>query len=57
LKGLSTRNVLCIGLMVICACGLLSNPAKVPNFKLRACICSMDQKFHGDDEKTRESRF
>jgi hypothetical protein len=56
-KGLSTRNVFCIGLMVICACGLHPNPAKVPNFQYRAWLCSMDQKFHGDDEKTRESRF
>jgi hypothetical protein len=57
LKGLSTRNVFCIGLMFICACGLLPNPAKVPNFQYRAWLCSMDQKFHGDDEKTQESRF
>jgi hypothetical protein len=33
-KGLSTRNVFCIGPMVICACGLLPNPAKVPNFNI-----------------------
>jgi hypothetical protein len=56
-KGLSTRNVFCIGLMVICACGLHPNPAKVPNFQYRAWLCSMDQKFHCDDEKTRKSRF
>jgi hypothetical protein len=31
LKDLSTRNVFCIGPMVICACGLLLNPAKVFN--------------------------
>jgi hypothetical protein len=59
-KGLSTRNVLCIGPMVICACGLYPNPAKVPNFQyraFRAWLYSMDKKIHGDDEKTRESRF
>jgi hypothetical protein len=33
-KGLSTRNVFCTGAMVICACGLLPNPAKVPNFNI-----------------------
>jgi hypothetical protein len=27
-KGISTRNVFCIEPMVICACGLLPNPAK-----------------------------
>jgi hypothetical protein len=54
-KDLSTRNVLCIGLMVICACGLHPNPAKVPNFQYRAWLYSMDQ--NGNDEKTRESRF
>jgi hypothetical protein len=43
--------------MVICTCGLLPNPAKVPNFQYRAWLYSMDQKFHGDDEKTWESRF
>jgi hypothetical protein len=32
-KGLNTRNVFCIRLMVICAFGLLPNPAKVPNFQ------------------------
>jgi hypothetical protein len=37
--------------MVICACGLLPNPAKVLNFQYRAWLCSMDQKFHGDDKK------
>jgi hypothetical protein len=56
-KGLNIRNVFCIGPMVICACGLHPNPAKVPNFQYRAWLCSMDQKFHGDDEKIRESRF
>jgi hypothetical protein len=56
-KGLSTRNVFCIGSMVICTCGLLLNPAKVPNFQNRAWLCSMDQKFNGGDEKTRESQF
>jgi hypothetical protein len=49
--------------MVICACGLLPNPVKVPNFQLGhdallyTAWYSMDQKFHGDDEKTRESLF
>jgi hypothetical protein len=56
-KGLSTRNVFCIGPMVICACGLLPNPAKVPNFQYRAWLYSMDQKFHGDEENTQEPRF
>jgi hypothetical protein len=56
-KGLSTRNDFCIELMVICACGLHPNPAKVPNFQYRAwLIYSMDQKFHGD-WKTREPQF
>jgi hypothetical protein len=56
-KVLSTRNVLCIEPMVICACGLHPNPVKVPNFQYRAWLCSIDQKFHGDNEKTRKSRF
>jgi hypothetical protein len=56
-EGLSTRNVFCIGPMVICACGLLLNPAKVPNFKYRAWLYYMEQKFHCDGEKTWESRF
>jgi hypothetical protein len=47
----------CNGSMVICACGLLPNPAKVPNFQYRAWLCSLDQKLHGDEENTRESRF
>jgi hypothetical protein len=33
-KGLSTRNVVCIEPIVICACGLLPNSAKVPNFNI-----------------------
>jgi hypothetical protein len=33
-KGLSTKNVFCVGPMVICACGLLVYPAKVPNFNI-----------------------
>jgi hypothetical protein len=52
-KGHSTRNVFCIGSHL----RLLLNPAKVPNFQYRAWLCSMDQKFHGNDEKTRKSRF
>jgi hypothetical protein len=56
-KGLSTRNVFCIGPMVICACGLHLNPAKVPNFQYKAWLYSMDQKFYDDDEKPPESRF
>jgi hypothetical protein len=56
-KDLSTRNVLCIGIMVIWACGLHPNAAKVPNFQYRAWLYSMDQKCHGDDEKTRDTRF
>jgi Amiloride-sensitive sodium channel len=56
-KDLSTRNVLWIGPMVICASGLLLNPAKVPNFQYRAWLCSKDQKFHGDYEKTQKSWF
>jgi hypothetical protein len=43
--------------LFICACGLLRNPAKVSNFQCRVWLCSMDQKFHGDGEKTREPRF
>jgi hypothetical protein len=39
------------------ACGLLLNPAKVPKYQYRALLCSMHQKFHGDDAKTRESQF
>jgi hypothetical protein len=44
--------------MVICACGLLPNPAKVSNFQYRAGLCSMDkifrrrtirQKFSGEE--------
>jgi hypothetical protein len=43
--------------MDICSCGLLPNPAKVPNFQYRAWLCSMVQKFYGDEENTWESRF
>jgi hypothetical protein len=43
--------------MVIWACGLLSNPAKVPKFQYRVWLCSMDQKFHDNDEKTQKFRF
>jgi hypothetical protein len=46
-----------IGSMVIYACGLLLTPAKVPNFQYRAWLCSMDQKFHVDDEKIWYSLF
>jgi hypothetical protein len=57
-KGLSTRIVFCIEPMVICACGLLLNQAKVPNFQYRAWLCSIYQKCHDDDdEKTRKSQF
>jgi hypothetical protein len=45
-KGLSTRNVFCIEPMVICACGLLINPAKVLKFQYRAWLFSMDLKFY-----------
>jgi hypothetical protein len=45
LKGLSTKNAFCIGLMVI------------PIFQYRTWLYSIDQKFHGDDEKTREFWF
>jgi hypothetical protein len=55
--GLLRKECFSFGPMVICACGLLPNPAKVPIFHYRAWLCTMDQKFHGDDEKTRESRF
>jgi hypothetical protein len=41
LKGLSIRNVFLMGLMVICACGLLLNPAKVPNFQYMAWLLIM----------------
>jgi hypothetical protein len=43
--------------MVICACGLLSNPAKVLKFQYTACWYSIDQKFHADVEKTHGSQF
>jgi hypothetical protein len=33
-KDLSTRNVFCIGSMVICACGLLPNPDKSKIFNI-----------------------
>jgi hypothetical protein len=56
-KGLSTRNVFRIGHMVICACGLLPNPAKVPNFQYSALLCSLDQKFDGDDENPENLNF
>jgi hypothetical protein len=32
-KGLSAKIVLSLRPMVICACGLLSNPTKVPKFQ------------------------
>jgi hypothetical protein len=51
------KMLFCIGPMVICSCGLLPNPAKVPNFQYRAWLCSMVQKFYGDEENTWESRF
>jgi hypothetical protein len=49
----------CIGPMVICACGLLPNPAKVPNFQYRAWLLIM---FFGSEIswwwwKTREPQF
>jgi hypothetical protein len=56
-KGLSYKNVFFIGPMVTCACYLLSDLAKVSNFQYRAWLCSMDQKFHVDDEKTRGPWF
>jgi hypothetical protein len=34
-KGLSVRLILSLEAMVSCACGLLLNPAKVPNFQNR----------------------
>jgi hypothetical protein len=36
LKGLSARIVMSSKSMVICASGLLPNPAKVPNFQYKA---------------------
>jgi hypothetical protein len=41
--------------MVNCTCGLLPNPAKVPNSKYKAWWYSIVRKFHADDEKTQES--
>jgi hypothetical protein len=40
--------------MVIWACGLLSNPAKVSKFQYMAQWYSIDQEFHVDVEKTHE---
>jgi hypothetical protein len=41
--------------MVSCTCGLLPNPANVPNSKYKAWWYSIDLKFHADDEKTQGS--
>jgi hypothetical protein len=43
--------------MVSCTCGLLPNPAKVPNSKYKACWYSIDRKFHADDENTLNLEF
>jgi hypothetical protein len=56
-KGLSTKIVLSLRLMVICACGLLSNPAKIPKFQYTAWWYSIDQKFHADVEKLMDPNF
>jgi hypothetical protein len=47
-KGLCTRNVFCVGFIVICAWGLILNPTKVPNFQYTAWLCFMNQNFHSD---------
>jgi hypothetical protein len=36
---------------------LLPNPAKVPNFQYRTWSCSLNQKFHGYDEKIWKPRL
>jgi hypothetical protein len=51
LKGLSAKIVMSPKSVVIYACGLLSNPAKVPQFQYRAGWYSIDRKFHTDYKK------
>jgi hypothetical protein len=46
-----------IGPIVNCACGLLPNAAKVPNFQYRAWYALWIRNFIVDDEKTQEPRF
>jgi hypothetical protein len=41
----------------LCACGLLSNPAKVPKFQYTAWWYSIDQEFHADVEKNPGPQF
>jgi hypothetical protein len=43
--------------MVICTCGLLSYPAKVPKFHYTAWWYSIDQEFQVDVEKTHVPNF
>jgi hypothetical protein len=56
-KGLSTRNVFCTEPMVICACGLLPNPAKVPNFNIGHDYALYGSEISGWWWKTREFWF
>jgi hypothetical protein len=48
-KGLSKRIILSLRVIVICACGLLSNPAKFLKFQYTT--------FHADVEKTHGLQF
>jgi hypothetical protein len=43
--------------MIICACGLLPNPAKVPKFKYTALWYSIVQKFRYDGKKIKNHNF
>jgi hypothetical protein len=52
LKGLSVRTIFSLRLMVICACGLLSNRPKSQNSNIRH-----DQEFYADVEKTHGPQF
>jgi hypothetical protein len=53
----SVRIVLSLGLLAISACGLPSNPAKVPKFKYTAWWYFIDQEFYVDVEKIHWPQF
>jgi hypothetical protein len=56
-KRFSTRNVFCIGHMIICACGSPIQPkSRNFNWGINYSLFSI-QKFHGNDEKTQEFWF
>jgi hypothetical protein len=57
LKGLSVRIILSILFLVICACGQIPNPAKVPKFQYTTLWYSIDQEFYADGEKTHRFQF